>query len=148
MPEFIAPLIAFDQVAASYRQWRLHRDFLTALASLVSCMTSDQIHSKFSPLLCRHISEKVCPTHAWNVYGTCMKRAWNICGTCMEHIWNMYGTCIEHMISHAAGSPARQAGSSPHTLHLYPSQQTSGTAQRTHHMDHRRFALTMTSPLT
>lgn len=58
LSEFINPLLALDQVASSQRQWRLHKDFVTVLKSVVCCFTSDQIHSKIIPLVQSHITGK------------------------------------------------------------------------------------------
>ena len=57
--EFIAPLLAFEQLAAAIRQWRLHRDLVTSFKCLVSCLTSEQIYSKFVPLMLKYITGTV-----------------------------------------------------------------------------------------
>jgi hypothetical protein len=62
LQEFIGPLLLCDQVASSQCQWRLHRDFLASLTCVVSCMTSDQIYSKFIPLIQSHITGSVSRT--------------------------------------------------------------------------------------
>ena len=57
--EFISPLISCDQMLASHRQWRLHHKFMVACKCVGVCMTSDQIHAKFVPLMFKHITGKV-----------------------------------------------------------------------------------------
>lgn len=57
--EFISPLIACDQMLSSHRQWRLHHKFMVASKCVGVCMTSDQIHTKFVPLMFKHITGKV-----------------------------------------------------------------------------------------
>lgn len=63
LSDFIGPLLAFDQLASSFRQWRLHRDLVKSFKCLVTCMTSEQIHAKFVPLVLKYISGNVCEIH-------------------------------------------------------------------------------------
>ena len=65
--EFIGPLLAFDQLASSLRQWRLHRELMKACKCLVTCMTSEQIYAKFVPVMQKHITGEVRQRHVTHV---------------------------------------------------------------------------------
>ncbi|XP_065895478.1 serine/threonine-protein phosphatase 4 regulatory subunit 4-like isoform X2 [Dysidea avara] len=56
LTEFIPGLLAMEQTCAKNNcKWRLHSDLLKQFSCLVHCLTSDQIYSKFVPLLFRYV---------------------------------------------------------------------------------------------
>ncbi|XP_019850804.1 PREDICTED: serine/threonine-protein phosphatase 4 regulatory subunit 4-like [Amphimedon queenslandica] len=63
IPELIQPLLHFEQLASSCRQWRLHSNLLDSLSCLTRCMTSDQLYSKFVPIYWKCISRNGVSVH-------------------------------------------------------------------------------------
>ena len=59
LSEFIGPLLAAEGVASNGLQWRLHEEIVAGFSILVYCLTSDQLYSKFVPLLFKIIAGKV-----------------------------------------------------------------------------------------
>ncbi len=57
--DFINPLQSCEQLASTYRQWRLHQELLVSMECLVTCMTSDQLYNKFVPILFKYIANPV-----------------------------------------------------------------------------------------
>ena len=57
--EFIPALLSCEQVASKCRQWRLHEELQKQFYSLVHCMTSDQLYSKFVPITFKCITGNV-----------------------------------------------------------------------------------------
>ena len=54
--DFIQPLLSCEQVASKFRQWRLHEQLITNFQCLVVCMTSDQLYTKFVPIMFKYIT--------------------------------------------------------------------------------------------
>ena len=52
----IQPLLSCEQVASKFRQWRLHEQLITNFQCLVVCMTSDQLYTKFVPIMFKYIT--------------------------------------------------------------------------------------------
>lgn len=57
--EFISPLQACEHTTGQNRQWRLQRDLVTHFRTLIHCITSDQIYTKFIPTLYKLIAGQV-----------------------------------------------------------------------------------------
>lgn len=55
--ELIPALTVCEQTASGYRQWRVHEELLNGFSCLTKCMTSDQLHTKFIPIMFRYITK-------------------------------------------------------------------------------------------
>eukprot|EP00731_Ephydatia_muelleri_P033344 Em0028g19a len=55
--ELIPALTACEQTASGCRQWRLHEELLNGFSCLSRCMTSDQLYTKFTPIMYKYISK-------------------------------------------------------------------------------------------
>ena len=59
LTDFIPGLLSAEQIASTCRQWRLHSTLLEQFSFLSSCLTSDQLCARITPLLIKHISSNV-----------------------------------------------------------------------------------------
>jgi serine/threonine-protein phosphatase 4 regulatory subunit 4 len=55
----IQPLLSCEQVASKFHQWRLLEQLITNFQCLVACMTSDQLYTKFVPIIFKYITGSV-----------------------------------------------------------------------------------------
>ena len=57
--DFVQPLLSCEQVSSKFHQWRLHEQVITNFQCLVVCMTSDQLYTKFVPIMIKYITGSV-----------------------------------------------------------------------------------------
>ena len=61
LSELIPAFLSAETQASNSRNWRLHADILDKFSALPRCLTSDQIHNKFVPLVYKQITTHVSP---------------------------------------------------------------------------------------
>ncbi|XP_033105382.1 serine/threonine-protein phosphatase 4 regulatory subunit 4-like [Anneissia japonica] len=78
LSELIPALCEAELNVAQCRRWRLHVAMLEKLACLPKCLTSDQIYSKFIPVVTKHITtHRVLPVKRAAVRTTCIFMRYN-----------------------------------------------------------------------